>query len=91
MGALEKQVRRRVSELSEYTSTRTIDGVFVRSRCYAVNDGGKIRYEVMLDGHGQYAVVDVARRADIVPRIEQAVVGFAMAARVRSLPQAPGD
>ncbi len=70
-------------ELTEYTRIYSVRDVYIRARCYAVPSGATRRYEILVDGFGQYAVIDVPHIADVPRRIEQALDAFATSAELR--------
>jgi hypothetical protein len=77
------RLREGARELAEYGRTFNQDGMFVRGRCFAARRGDELRYEILIDGFGQYAVVDVMQKHEIPSRMEQAMEGFAAAAMLR--------
>ena len=83
-------VRDGARELHELSRTYdTVDGLRVRARCYSLGRAGRLRFEILVDGFGQYAVVDVAEYAALAPRVAEAMDAFAAAARLRGVTAVP--
>ena len=72
-------------EIPDLARTQTHDGILVRARCFAVTEESETtRFEIVVEGHGQCAVVNVASEVELAPRLDEAMIGFAAAARVRA-------
>ncbi|ACY16776.1 hypothetical protein [Haliangium ochraceum] len=65
-------------ELPALAQRCDVDGIQFTARCYRV-DSRQLRYEIILEGGGQIAIVDVPRRDGRIldQRIQQALTGFA--------------
>lgn len=74
----------RATELTELQCSRMIDNVLVRARCFAVPTERGRRYEIVLDGHGQVAKVDVHERAELDAVRDNAMVAYAASIRLRA-------
>ena len=75
-----------VREVAGLSASQTRDGVFVTVRCTEIAGPDHSRYEIVLEGHGERAVVDVpgGEAASLERRIEEAVGAFVGAVRLRS-------
>ncbi|RMH38390.1 MAG: hypothetical protein D6689_19770 [Deltaproteobacteria bacterium] len=60
------------------------DGQSIRARCFARATGGTTRYEVVVEGCGVRAIVDVADGTRLAERIEDAVCALWASARLRA-------
>lgn len=80
------QRSKRVRELPELAVTESRGGVLVRVRCFEVCSPEPARYEILLEGHGQYAIADVRhdQRDQLSARIDAAVDGFVGAVHLRA-------
>lgn len=65
-------------ELAALSRSCDIEGIQFTARCYRIEPDRR-RYEIVIEGGGQTAIVDVPRRdRDILARrIQQALTGFA--------------
>jgi hypothetical protein len=74
-----------VTELPALTGSYEIDGICVNVRGFLVNEHHP-RYEIVLRGAGQIAIVDVPtdERASLEERVEQAISGFVATIRSRA-------
>jgi hypothetical protein len=73
-----------VTELPALTRSYEIDGICVMVRGFLVNEHHP-RYEIVLRGAGQIAIVDVPtdERASLEERVEEAISGFVATIRSR--------
>jgi hypothetical protein len=82
----ESRVREGAKELHELSRTyNTPEGLMVRARCYALRRNRRVRFEILVDGFGQYAIVDVTDRKDLALRMSEAMDAFAASARLRGV------
>lgn len=74
-----------VTELPALARSYEIDGISVTVRGFLVNEHHP-RYEIVLRGAGQIAIVDVPvdEHASLDERVQQALSGFAAAIRSRN-------
>ena len=76
-------------EMGELAQHRVIDGVFVRARCFAIRRERGPRYEVLLDGAGQYAATDARSIEEARRLIPHAMEAFAAACALRGATRVP--
>ncbi len=71
-------------ELLELSRTySTPDGNLIRGRAFVRQRSGRARYEILVDGFGQYAVVDVPNVGELKRLMASAMDVFAASARLR--------
>ena len=83
MTLAERGIGAGAKELGEYSHTYSFENVFIRGRCFAVTRDGATRYEILVDGYGQYAVVDVPRLDDVQRRMQEAMEAFQASVELR--------
>jgi hypothetical protein len=81
----DRHIRDGARELPELSRTLDDDGVQVRARCFSRQRAGGAFYEVLIDGFGQYAVIDVSAGSELERRIMEAMEAFVAAAKLRRL------
>ncbi len=76
--------RDRQEELLEFSRTyNTAEGNLIRGRAFVRRRSGPVRYEIVVDGFGQYSVVDVPNYGDLKRVLEVAMQAFATTAELR--------
>lgn len=71
-------------ELHELSRTySTPDGNLVRGRAFVRRKDGQDRFEIIVDGFGQYAVVDAASTGELKRLMAVAMDAFAASAQLR--------
>jgi len=71
-------------ELYELSRTYTTpDGNLIRGRAFVRRSGAQDRYEIVVDGFGQYAVLDARSALELKRLIASAMEAFAASARLR--------
>jgi hypothetical protein len=79
----DRRVQLGAKELRDLARTyRASDGMLVNGRCFSIRHGARVRYEILIDGFGEYALADVARLKEVPARMEQAMRCFAASCRL---------
>ena len=88
MTAVERLVASGATELDEFQSAQMLHRVLVRARCFSVSCERGRRYELVVEAHGQTAVVDLKDPLQIecVRDATMAVFASAVAVRARVSP-----
>jgi hypothetical protein len=81
-----KRRRHRTDEVPALSRTFNRDGVMVRTRCHRVATGGPARFEIVIEGYAQSAIIDVpdSEEAQLGRRLEEAVSCFIESIKLRS-------